>query len=372
MNVPDIIAERFKLEDVIGKGGMGTVYKAIQLGLHRPVAVKVIKPEHAFDSSITERFMREARTMAKLRHQGAAMIFDAGSLPDGRNFIVMEFVKGVTLAQALFQEKRFKPERAVKIACEICDVLAAAHKLGIVHRDLKPSNIMLTEEGVRVLDFGVAKVIADATTDATTTYVSTLTGMIVGTPRYMSPEQCLGQKVGTKSDLYSLGILLYEMLAGRPPFTDKTQSVLMVKQATIQAQPLDKMREGLPPRLVKVVHKLLAKRSDDRPPNAETVRAMLAHSIAKPNRDIYETMPLSNTIETISAEKVFWSRWMSTALLFSLFGVLMFAIGRQWVSEAKRTPIVEAQTLKNGSEKISNLKLEKTSALKKANTKKKR
>ena len=153
MDVPHIIAGRFRIECEIGTGGMGTVYRATHLGLERPVAVKIIKPEFAADRDVTERFMREARTMAKLRHPHAAMIFDAGNLPDGRHFIVMEFVEGATLSEALLREGRFTPERAVNIASDICDVLLEAHKLGIIHRDLKPSNIMLSAAGVKLLDY---------------------------------------------------------------------------------------------------------------------------------------------------------------------------------------------------------------------------
>src|SRR3954466_5871519 len=217
MDVPQIIAGRFRIECEIGKGGMGTVYRATHLGLERPVAVKIIKQEYAFDRDVADRFMREARTMARLRHSHAAMIFDAGNLPDGRHFIIMEFVEGATLSEVLARDGQFSAARAVKIAVEICDVLEEAHQLGIIHRDLKPSNIMLNERGVCVLDFGVAKVLASSA-DATSSQVSTGSGQIIGTPRYMSPEQCLGQKVGARSDLYSLGVVLYEMLAGRPPF----------------------------------------------------------------------------------------------------------------------------------------------------------
>jgi serine/threonine protein kinase len=175
MDVPQIIAGRFRIECEIGTGGMGTVYRATHLGLERPVAVKIIKPEFASDPDVTDRFMREARTMAKLRHPHAAMIFDAGNLPDGRHFIIMEFVEGHTLSEALEREGRFAPERAVRIASDICEVLAEAHNLGIVHRDLKPSNIMLNERGVCVLDFGVAKVLATSA-DVTHTHATTGSG----------------------------------------------------------------------------------------------------------------------------------------------------------------------------------------------------
>ncbi|MDQ3585850.1 MAG: serine/threonine protein kinase, partial [Acidobacteriota bacterium] len=178
MEVPHIIANRFRVECEIGKGGMGTVYRATHLGLERAVAVKILKPEFAADPDVGERFMREARTMARLRHQRAAMIFDAGRLPDGRPFIVMEYVEGQTLADTLARDGRFAPERAVRIACEICDVLAEAHALGIIHRDLKPSNIMLNERGVCVLDFGVAKILTGAATEVTRTHATTESGLI--------------------------------------------------------------------------------------------------------------------------------------------------------------------------------------------------
>src|SRR5882672_5475730 len=153
MDVPQFIAVRFRIEREIGTGGMGTVYRAIHLGLDRAVAVKIIKPEFAADSDVADRFLREARTMAKLRHPNAATIFDAGNLPDGRHFIIMEFVEGETLLQALARERRFSAARAVQIAMQVCDVLEEAHRIGIIHRDLKPSNIMLSERGVCVLDF---------------------------------------------------------------------------------------------------------------------------------------------------------------------------------------------------------------------------
>src|SRR5438105_12306150 len=273
MDVPQIIAGRFRIECEIGTGGMGTVYRAKHLGLDRPVAVKIIKPEYASDPDVADRFMREARTMARLRHPHAAMIFDAGNLPDGRHFIIMEYVEGQTLSETLESEGRFTPERAVRIASDICDVLAEAHQLGIIHRDLKPSNIMLNERGVCVLDFGVAKVLASSA-DSTASHASTGSGQIIGTPRYMSPEQCLGQRVGARSDLYSLGVLLYEMLTGRPPFIDPLPSAVLVKQATAPPPPLPRLRPEVSRSLALAVHTLLAKRPEDRPKTAADARAM--------------------------------------------------------------------------------------------------
>ena len=300
MDVPQFIAGRFRIEREIGTGGMGAVYLATHLGLERPVAVKIIRREFAGDADVADRFLREARTMAKLRHPNAAMIFDAGNLPDGRHFIVMEFVEGETLSQALAREGRFSATRAVEIATQICDVLEEAHRLGIVHRDLKPSNILLGKRGVCVLDFGVAKVLASSA-EATHTHASTGSGQIVGTPRYMSPEQCLGQRVGARSDLYSLGILLYEMLAGRPPFVDPLQSALLVKQATAPAPPLPRLRQDIPRPLALAVHTLLAKRPEDRPRTAALAKILLERSLTRPESTLPDLEPLSAMVAAADA-----------------------------------------------------------------------
>jgi predicted Ser/Thr protein kinase len=327
MDVPHIIAGRFRIECEIGTGGMGTVYRATHLGLERPVAVKIIKPEFASDPDVADRFMREARTMAKLRHPHAAMIFDAGNLPDGRHFIIMEFVEGHTLSEALQTEGRFTPERAVRIAADICDVLAEAHSLGIVHRDLKPSNIMLNERGICVLDFGVAKVLATSA-DVTHTHATTGSGVIVGTPRYMSPEQCLGQRIGARSDLYSLGVLLYEMLTGRPPFTDPLASAVLVKQATALPPPLPKLRQDLPRALVIAVHTLLAKRPDDRPPNARAAQKLLEKSVARPPREMPDSQPFSSTVAALTTGRSLFFRAVTPLAIIAVLGLTFFAWGR--------------------------------------------
>lgn len=329
MDVPRIIAGRFRIECEIGKGGMGTVYRATQLGLERPVAVKIIKPEFASDQEVADRFMREARTMAKLRHAHAAMIFDAGTLADGRHFIVMEFVEGTTLSECLLREGRLTAERAVEIASDICDVLTEAHGLGIVHRDLKPSNIMLNDRGVCVLDFGVAKVLAtSATADVSSTHATTGSGYIVGTPRYMSPEQCVGQKVGARSDLYSVGVLLYEMLAGRPPFTDALPSAVLVKQATMAPPPLPKLRQDVPRALALAVHTLLAKRPDDRPNNAAAARRLLERSLTKEDTYAPESEPFSLMVAAVNSAPGFLFRAATPLFLIAVLGTVLFVWGR--------------------------------------------
>ena len=329
MDVPHIIAGRFRIECEIGTGGMGTVYRATHLGLERAVAVKIIKPEFAADPAVADRFMREARTMARLRHTHAAMIFDAGNLPDGRHFIVMEFVEGCTLSETLAREGRFTPERAVRIASDICDVLSEAHKLGIVHRDLKPSNIMLNDRGVCVLDFGVAKVLASST-EAAASHATTGSGIIVGTPRYMSPEQCLGQRIGVRSDLYSLGVIVYEMLAGRPPFVDAMASAVLVKQATAQPPPLPQLREDVPRPLCAAVHCLLAKQAEGRPLNAAAARAMLEKSITQPPRVVHESEPFASTVATLEkGPRSTAFRIAASFAVISALGFLLLAWGKE-------------------------------------------
>ncbi|HEX6043453.1 MAG TPA: serine/threonine-protein kinase [Pyrinomonadaceae bacterium] len=322
MDVPQFIAGRFRIEREIGTGGMGTVYLATHLGLERPVAVKIIKREFAGDADVADRFLREARTMAKLHHAHAAMIFDAGNLPDGRHFIVMEFVEGETLSQVLAREGRFSPSRAVDIATQICDVLEEAHRLGIIHRDLKPSNILLGKRGVCVLDFGVAKVLASSA-ESTATHASTGSGKLIGTPRYMSPEQCLGQRVGARSDLYSLGVLLYEMLAGRPPFIDPLQSALLVKQATAPAPPLPKLRQDIARPLALAVHTLLAKRPEDRPRTAAAAKALLERSLVRPERTLPDIEPMSSMVAAASPGRGIMFRVGAPLVLVTTFGVLL-------------------------------------------------
>jgi len=322
MDVPQFIAGRFRIEREIGTGGMGAVYLATHLCLERPVAVKIIKREFAGDADVADRFLREARTMAKLRHTHAAMIFDAGNLPDGRHFIVMEFVEGETLSQALAREGSFSATRAIEIATQICDVLEEAHRLGIVHRDLKPSNILLGKRGVCVLDFGVAKVLASSA-ESTATYASTGSGQLIGTPRYMSPEQCLGQRVGARSDLYSLGVLLYEMLAGRPPFIDPLQSALLIKQATAHAPPLPKLRPDIGRPLALAVHTLLAKRPDDRPRTAAIAKSLLERSLTQPEYTLPDVEPMSAMVAAADAGRSILFRVGAPLMLVTTFGVLL-------------------------------------------------
>jgi serine/threonine protein kinase len=278
-SVPQIIANNLRIENLLGRGGMGTVYRATHLTLDRVVAVKVINPEFAMNTDVMQRFSREARLMAKLRHPRAAMIYDSGTLPDGRLFIVMEYVEGTTLADILKREGKIPFKKAVDIAISVCDVLSEAHSLGIIHRDLKPANIMLNNQGVFVLDFGIAKMLNKDNAESMRLSM-TGNGFLVGTPFYMSPEQCLGEPVEARSDLYSLGALLYEMLAGRPPFDDEVLSAIIIKHAMVEAPKIETFAPEIPPALAAVVNSLLSKKPEARPENAAVTKALLEQSVA--------------------------------------------------------------------------------------------
>ena len=250
------------------------------LGLERPVAVKIIKQEFAADPDVVDRFLREARTMAKLRHPHAAMIFDAGSLPDGRHFIIMEFVEGETLSKR-WPAKADSPsarrcKSPLKSAMYSMKRIASASFTGS-----KPSNIILSERGVCVLDFGVAKVLASAAESTTTRehrFRPTSRDAALHVSRAVS-----GSTGWRSQDLYSLGVVLYEMLAGRPPFIDPLQSALLVKQATAAAHTFAETPPDVPRPLALAVHTLFAKRPEDRPRTAAAAKALLERSLTHPS-----------------------------------------------------------------------------------------
>lgn len=292
-SIPKLIGDNLRIDAMIGRGGMGTVYRATHLGLDRVVAVKIINPEVAANADISQRFAREARLMAKLRHPRAAMIYDSGTLPDGRLYIVMEYVEGVTLAEVLKREGRLNYRRAVEIAVSVCDVLSEAHSIGIIHRDLKPANIMLNNQGVFVLDFGIAKML---NSDSTESLKLSMTGnALIGTPYYMSPEQCLGNPVEPRSDLYSLGAVMFEMLSGRPPFDEEVFSAVIIKHAMVEPPRVEELSKDVPPALSAVVNKMLAKKPEDRPANAAATRLLLEASVSDTTSPSFNSATQPNT-----------------------------------------------------------------------------
>jgi len=224
-----IFDRRYRINELIGSGGMGAVYRATQLGMNREVALKVLGRGVADSDKQAHRFKQEAHASSRLQHPNTIRVFDSGQTEDGRLFLAMEYLKGDTLTEVLKRGKTLSIDRAGHIVRQICKSLAEAHQNGIVHRDLKPDNIFITDifgeqDFVKVLDFGIAK-----SSDSEEMASLTQTGFICGTPRYLSPEQALGRPVDGRSDLYSLGVILYEVLTGAPPFMAATPIALVMK-----------------------------------------------------------------------------------------------------------------------------------------------
>ncbi len=272
---PRTLAGRYRLDEVIGRGGMSTVYRGTDTSLDRVVAVKVALDPLVEESPIyLARFTQEAKSAASIGHPGVVTVYDAGA--DGpTRFIVMEFVPGKSLADILKEERPLEPARAADIAAQVADALAAAHAAGIIHRDIKPGNIMVEPNGsVKVLDFGIARAVDGGSLTQTAT--------VLGTSAYMSPEQALGQPVDARSDIYSLGCVLYEMLTGEPPFVADVAAAVMHQHVRVAAKPAIERNPAIPPDLNALVMQLLAKQPKDRPQTAAEVRDRLRQAIANP------------------------------------------------------------------------------------------
>jgi serine/threonine protein kinase len=264
-----ILAGRYRLDEVIGRGGMSTVYRGTDQALDRVVAVKVaMDPLLERDPVYAARFKREARAAASLSSPGVVTIFDAGA--DGpTRYIVMEYLEGRDLSQILREEGPLEPLRAAAIGRQVADTLAVAHAAGIVHRDIKPGNIMITPGGgVKVLDFGIAR-----TSDAMSL---TQTASVLGTAPYMSPEQAMGQPADARSDIYSLGCVLYEMLTGKPPFMGEVAAAVLHQHVRVAPKAPRVVNPNVPPALDALVLEMLAKAPQDRPQTGAEVRDRLA------------------------------------------------------------------------------------------------
>ncbi|HZA40163.1 MAG TPA: protein kinase, partial [Actinomycetota bacterium] len=267
------LGDRYTLESEIARGGMGTVFRAHDEVLARRVAVKVLHENLSRDDDFLERFRREALSAARLTHPNIVAIYDTGSDRGDddveRHFIVMEFCGRGTVGQ-LLAEGPLDPDRVTAIGRIVCEALAYAHQHGIVHRDVKPANILITDDGnLKVADFGIAKA-AFAGGDLTTT------GAVLGTVTYISPEQAKGLEPDARSDLYSIGIVLYELLTGRPPFTGDTQIVTAMQHLREEPPPPRGLRGGIPRGLENVILTALAKDPDDRFPSAAAMSTALA------------------------------------------------------------------------------------------------
>jgi tRNA A-37 threonylcarbamoyl transferase component Bud32 len=262
---------RYQIKSALGEGGMGTVYRGLQLSLDREVAIKVIHANLAADRNTAKRFLREARLSSRLNQPNIINVYEFGQTEDGILYLAMELLRGRSLHQVI-QSQFLELDRIQRIGLQLCDALEAAHNQGIIHRDLKPGNIMILDEPagrdlLKVLDFGLAKSLVNDTTNITNT------NALMGTPLYMSPEQVEGRPSDQRSDLYSLGCILYQMLTGRPPFVgDTINAVLSAHLRDAPAQ----LPERVPPELAAMMGRMLAKHPDQRVGSAAEIREVLS------------------------------------------------------------------------------------------------
>jgi serine/threonine-protein kinase len=267
---PTVFNGRYELHRRLGRGGMAEVSLARDQLLDRPVAIKVLFPEFATDPAFVERFRREATAAANLNHPNIVGVYDWGEA-EGTYFIVMEYVNGRTLSQILRADGPFHPDRVADIGADVAAALGFAHRNGVVHRDVKPGNVLVDKNGqVKVADFGIARAIT-ATSDEHLTQV----GTVMGTATYFSPEQARGDAVDPRSDIYSLGCVLYELVVGRPPFSGDSPVAIAYKQVHESPVPPRQINPSVPPALEAIILKCLAKNPVNRYPSAEDLRADL-------------------------------------------------------------------------------------------------
>jgi serine/threonine-protein kinase len=272
--------EKYSVEERLGSGGMGAVYRARHLQMDRPVAIKVLHQRFVEDEAARVRFQIEARAAVMLRHSNAVAVTDFGQTSEGCVYIVMELLEGRTLREILSRESPIETARAISIMLQTSAAVAAAHEAGIIHRDLKPSNILVTQSAdqpavVKVLDFGIAKVTSDKLDEDENATSVVQTSSVIGTPRYMSPEQYNGFELTPATDVYSLGVILYEMLTGMAPFTGATREEIAQKHAKDTPHPPRGIVAAIPEDVERVVLHALEKRPEDRPANADEFRREL-------------------------------------------------------------------------------------------------
>jgi serine/threonine-protein kinase len=351
-----VIGERYRIDELLGEGGMGKVYRAEHVHMRKLVAVKVLHDDFATTEEVVKRFEREAVAAGNISHPNVASATDFGRLEDGSFFLVLELVQGRDL-RSLVNEGPLAQERAVRIVRQIAAAAAAAHAAGVIHRDLKPENIMLVDgraepDFVKVLDFGIAKIDSVGMVDpegkvqapSTGPQPITKIGAIFGTPDYMSPEQALGQPIDARADLYSIGIILYELLSGERPFRGGAVS-MMRKHVLQDAPPLPPaVGELRDPRLQEIVTKLLQKSPVDRYAGASELEAALAalaeRDAPPPSRVVVASsgrQSVDGALPTVAAPGLRQKK--STAGLWFVLVVFVGAGGYAWVRQRSGHPL---------------------------------
>src|SRR6185312_10950128 len=282
MTTPQHLSDRYELGEILGFGGMSEVHLARDVRLHRDVAVKVLRQDLARDPSFYLRFRREAQNAAALNHPTIVAVYDTceAETPNGPlPYIVMEFVEGVTLRDIVHSDGPMEPQRAIEVIADACQALNFSHQHGIIHRDVKPANIMISKTGaVKVMDFGIARALADTGNPVTQT------AAVIGTAQYLSPEQARGETVDARSDVYSLGCVLYEIITSEPPFVGDSPVAVAYQHVREDPVPPSQRRDIISPELDAVVLKALAKNPENRYQSAAEMRTDLirVHNGEKP------------------------------------------------------------------------------------------
>jgi serine/threonine-protein kinase len=278
MTSPQVLGERYEIGGVLGRGGMAEVHRGRDLRLGREVAVKVLRQDLARDPSFQVRFRREAQAAASLNHPAIVAVYDTG---EDRNalgatpYIVMEYVEGETLRDVLRREGHLDPDRAMELAADICGALDFSHRNGIVHRDVKPGNVMITPQGtVKVMDFGIARAVSDSAATMTST------AAVIGTAQYLSPEQARGEGVDARSDVYSVGCLLYELVTGTPPFTGDSPVAVAYQHVREDPRLPSSINPAVPPELDAILLKAMSKNPANRYQSAADMRNDLLRALA--------------------------------------------------------------------------------------------
>ena len=278
MTQPRLLGGRYELDGIVGRGGMAEVFRARDIRLDRIVAVKTLREDLARDATFQARFRREAQSAASLNHPSIVAVYDTGedmSEPAHVPYIVMEYVDGRTLRDLLRDDRRLLPERALEITDGVLRALDYSHRNGIVHRDIKPGNVMLTRTGeVKVMDFGIARAVSDA--QATMTQ----TAQVIGTAQYLSPEQARGERVDARSDLYSTGCLLYELLTGRPPFLGDSPVAIAYQHVRENPVPPSQLDPEIPAWADSIVLRAMAKDPADRYQSAADMRTDIQRALS--------------------------------------------------------------------------------------------
>ena len=330
----------YEITEKLGEGGMGVVYKARDSHLDRFVALKVLPPEKVSDPERKRRFVQEAKAASALNHPNIVTVHDIDQA-DGVDFIAMEYVEGRTLEEKTGR-KGLKLNEALKYAIQIADAVAKAHSAGIVHRDLKPGNVMVTGDGrVKVLDFGLAKLTETAVRpedETKTAQASTEVGMIVGTASYMSPEQAKGKKVDARSDIFSFGSMLYEMLTGRRAFRRDTPALTLVAILHMEPQPLE---PTIPRDLDKVVMRCLRKDPARRFQNMGDVKVELEEL-----KEESEAGALEGTA-AVERKRRRWWPWAAVGAV--TLGAALFLLGQRWERGRSSPPVFRQLTFRRGT-----------------------